>query len=95
MTDLDQIIAAGTLLIIETGEYSDQRWSGPVRVLRDVKRSYLAEHYRFSWKPQAERPWVDGPDPDGFLPWLVSAGHAEDVENVQAWHVGNYSEFEP
>ena len=95
MTDLDQVIAAGTLLIIETGEYSDRGWGGPVRILRDVKRSHLAEQYRASWKPDAKRPWDRGPSPDGFLPWLISAGHAEDVENIQSWHVGTYDEFEP
>lgn len=95
MTDLDQVIAAGTLLIIETGEYSDQRWTGPVRILRDVSRRELADGYRSTWKQDDERPWQTGADPDGFLPWLVTAGYAEDVENVQSWHVGNYSEFEP
>lgn len=94
MVDLDQIIAAGTLLIIETGEYSDQSWHGPVRMTRDATKRELADAYRAQWVKGPDY-WNDGPKPGDFLPWLVKAGHAEHVDNVQSWHVGSYGQFEP
>ena len=93
MTDLEQIIAVGTLLIIETGEYSDRRWDGPVRMLRSASRAQLAREYREQWTPPDE--WTEKPTEDGFLPWLVKAGYAEAVDGVMSWHVGNYGDFEP
>jgi len=94
MDELDKKMKRGTLLIIEMGEYSDRSWHGPVRLLKAASRRKLAEAYRAQWtKPPDD--WHDAPDPEGFLPWLVSAGWAEDVGNVHAWHVGNYSSFDP
>jgi hypothetical protein len=91
MNDLSQVLKAGTLLIVESGEYSDSRWAGPVRILKDAVKADLAEAYRREWKP--ENDWEDRPSPDGFLPWLVKTGRAEEVDNVHAWHVGSYSDF--
>jgi hypothetical protein len=96
-SDLDQVLEAGTLLIIETGEYSDQSWSGPVKVLKTVTKRELVDAFKAQWKP-GEHSWrdaEDGPGENDFLPWLVSSGHVEDVQNVHSWHVGNYGSFEP
>lgn len=95
MTDLDQVLKAGSLLIIETGEYSDSSWAGPVRLLKDARKADLAETYRDEWKPDPARPWEDHAEPHGFLPWLIKAGWAEAVEDVHSWHVGSYGRFEP
>ncbi len=92
MSDLSQRLKKGTLLIVETGEYSDRKWLGPVRMLKTVTKAKLAEDYRREWKKSS---WCDTPNPDDFLPWLIASGRAEDIENVHAWHVGSYNEFEP
>ena len=93
MNDTSQTLKKGTILIIETGEYSDRHWHGPVRLLKTTTKEKLAADYRRTWKPQNE--WEDRPEPSGFLPWLVQTKRAEDIENVHAWHVGSYGEFEP
>ena len=94
MDDLSQTLKKGTLLIIETGEYSDRDWRGPVRVLKTATKAQLADDYRREWKKTPDS-WHEEPDPDGFLPWLIASGRAEDVENVHSWHVGSYAEFQP
>ena len=94
MDDLSQTLKKGTLLIVETGEYSDRGWAGPVRLLKTFTKAQLADDYRSEWKKPKDG-WHDQPDPDGFLPWLIESGRAEDVDNVHSWHVGSYSEFEP
>lgn len=93
MSDLTQRLNAGDLLIIETGEYSDSRYHGPVRMLVSAMKQELAEAYRREWVQTDE--WKEEPDGDGFLPWLIRTKRAEHVDNVHAWHVGGYSEFEP
>jgi hypothetical protein len=95
MINLDQMFVAGTLLVVETGEYSDQRWDGPVRVLRDFTAREAAEKYITEWVAPKDEEWADLPTADGFLPWLVKERFVEAVDNVVAWHVGCYSRFEP
>lgn len=96
MNDLSQTLAAGTLLIIETGEYSDSRWDGPVRLLKASTKQELADAYRAEWKKEDfPNGWHDEACPEDFLPWLVKSGRAEAVEGVHSWHVGSYSEFTP
>ncbi len=90
--DLSQVLKKGTLLIIETGEYSDHSWSGPVRMLGDFTKADLAERFRAEWKPKYE--WEDRPNPGDFLPWLIEQKLAEHVDDVESWHVGSYGEFE-
>jgi hypothetical protein len=93
MNDLSRTLKKGTLLIIETGEYSDRSWSGPVRLLGDYVKADLAEEFKREWKP--ENDWDDRPSPGEFLPWLIKAGKAESVDDVEEWHVGSYGDFEP
>ena len=94
MTDLEQTLEVGTLLIIETGQYSDRTWRGPVRMTRAAKKSELAAAYVAQWRPTDDG-WRDEPDADGFLPWLVKEGYVEDVGDAHSWHVGSYGRFEP
>lgn len=94
MIDLSQTLKKGTLLIVETGEYSDRSWSDPVRVLKDVLKANLVEEFKRKWKKPKDG-WRDTPSPDDFLPWLVKTGYVEFVDNVHSWHVGSYGEFEP
>lgn len=95
MNDLRQTLKAGTFLVIETGEYSDRSWGGPVRMLKDATKGDLAEAFQAEWKPNPDYDWQLTPEPSDFLPWLVKAGWAEDVPNVESWHVGSYGRFEP
>jgi hypothetical protein len=90
MSDLSQTIKAGTLLIIETGEYSDRDWQSPVRVLKDFVKFDVAEEFKAL--PRSRR---RSPGPADFLPWLITAGYVEAVDDVTSWHVGCYSQFEP
>lgn len=93
MNDLRGTLKKGTLLILETGEYSDSSWHGPVRMLKSAAKADLVEAFKQEWKPTNE--WDDEPSPSDFMPWLIKAGWAEDVKNVEAWHVGSYGRFEP
>lgn len=92
MEDLDQTLTAGSLLMIETGEYSDYSFYGPVRVLRDVTKRELAEKSKVV---EPTEDWRDAAEPSDFLPWLVREGYVEAVDNVVSWHVGSYGEFMP
>lgn len=92
MTDLDQVLEAGTLLIIETGEYSDKSWDGPIRVVRAAKKGDLKAAFLASWMPTDA--WDETPGADDFLPWLIKEGWVEYVENVTSWHVGDYDAFD-
>jgi hypothetical protein len=94
ITDLSQTLKKGTLLVIETGEYSDRCTSDPVRLLKTATKEKLAEDFKKEWKP-TEFSWNDVPDPGDFLSWLVSSGRAEAVDDVHTWHVGSYGRFEP
>lgn len=94
MNDLRETLKKGSLLVIETGEYSDRSWANPVRMRKSATKSDLVDAFRAQWKP-SESTWNDKPDPSEFLPWLVAAGWVEDVDNVAAWHVGSYGDFEP
>lgn len=94
--DLSQVLKKGTLLIIETGEYSDRDYHGPVKLLRTFTKQELADSYRTEWKKEDYKDsYRDEPNPDDFLPWLVKSKRAEHVDNAHSWHVGSYSEFEP
>jgi hypothetical protein len=95
VNDNSQVLKKDTLLIVETGEYSDRSWNGPVRMIKDAVKTDLADAYRRDWKPEFDWQEGDRPEPDGFLPWLVKAGYAEHVEGVTSWHVGSYGDFEP
>lgn len=97
MNDLQQPLKKGTLLVIETGEYSDRNWFGPVRMLKTASKADLIEKFREQWKPpaDAEYEWEKKPNSGDFMPWLVKSGFAEDVPNVESWHVGSYGDFDP
>lgn len=95
MNDLNQFLNVGTVLVIETGEYSDRQSCSPVRVIRRFKKSSVANNFKKEWKPDSEDYWRKGPSPHDFLPWLVAKGYVEAIDNTHDWHVGSYGEFEP
>lgn len=95
MNDLSQKLEKGNLLIVETGEYSDRGWGGPVRMLVSATKQELADAYRAEWnKKDYPDNWHGEIGPDDFLPWLIKSKRAEHVD-VHAWHVGSYSDFHP
>lgn len=94
MNDLAQTLKAGSLLIIETGEYSDKNWLGPVRVLRDFTKQEVADKYKKQHRVPDDEDWKTEPDPHDFLPWLVKRKYVEHVD-ADSWHVGSYGQFEP
>lgn len=95
MINSELTLDEGTILIIETGEYSDHSWHGPVRILKTVTRRELSEKFQSDWIPDPLDEFQTTPEPYDFLPWLVKNGFAEHVDNVQTWHVGSYGRFEP
>jgi hypothetical protein len=100
MTDLSQTLKKGTLLIVETGEYSDRSCNGPVRLLKTFTKAQLVEDFRSEWKSfvKTSDDWRytdDVLDSNAFLPWLITSGRVEEVDIVHSWHVGSYGEFKP
>ncbi len=83
------IIPSGSLLIIETDEYSDKTWEGPFRVLKDLDQAVVSQAFRNQSFGQPH-----GALASDFLPWLVKNGYVEDETNCFAWHVGTYG-FDP
>lgn len=95
-SDLNQVLKKGTLLVIETGAYSDRNWEGPVRLLKDFKKADVVDFFLKQWKKPPDDVWnTYGPSPDEFLPWLVKNRYVEAVDGVSTWHVGSYSKFDP
>jgi hypothetical protein len=92
MNDLSQRLEIGTLLMIETGDYSDISVSDPVRVIRAFCKDEVASAFRAAFVPDDE--WQEEPDASDFLPWLVAGGYVENVDNAHRWHVGSWG-FEP
>lgn len=93
--DLSVTLEAGSLLIIETGIYSDKQWNGPVRLLKTVTKQELVDQFNASpVHRELGDDWKDAHEPGDFLPWLIANGFVEHVD-VHAWHVGYSSRFEP
>lgn len=92
MSDLNVTLKAGTLLVIELGEYSDYTYDGPVRVVRDFVKADVVEAYRAA--PPAND-WSGPAEPGEFLAWLIKEGYVEALDDVHSWHVGSYGDFQP
>lgn len=86
-------IKAGTILVLETGEYSDYTFHGPLRVLRDFDQAEVVGLHREQWTPPNE--WEHEPDTDSLMGWLVTSGYVEAIDNVVSWHIGSYGRVEP
>lgn len=96
-------ITAGTLLTLETGEYSDFTYHGPFRVVRDFDQQEVINAFLAAWPTErtrcnSEEGWPrydedDAPPPSAFAPFLTRLGYIEDLPSV-SWHVGSYGRFE-
>ncbi len=90
---MNEVLEPGSLLLIETGEYSDRQTHGPVRVLKRLDKNAVAAQYVAEFKVDPKEDWIERPAPDKFLPWLVAKGYAEDLK-CSTWHAGSYSSFD-
>lgn len=72
------------LVILEQGEYSDFRWIGLFKALRDFHEDEVARDFKASL-PEED----DWEDIDKFVPFLVKEGYLEEIE-VRTWPLGAY-----
>ena len=79
--------AAGDLLMLTEGEYSDKGWSGPFKVLRPFQRRGVYETFMAQWKPADD--WQERADPSDFIAWLATQGFIEDAPS-KSWYLGSY-----
>lgn len=79
-------IAAGTTLTITMGCYSDYRFVGPFRVLKDINTDEITARI----KEDCGSEDYDASTSD-VTPWLVKNGFIEDLTGTFEWHVGDYS----
>lgn len=85
-------ITTGTLLTLETGEYSDYTFHGPFTVLREFDQAEAVAQFRVQWVAPNE--WTDEPDTDQFMGWLTQERYIEPAENVFSWRIGGYGRLE-
>lgn len=93
-------IKAGSILTLETGEYSDFTYHGPFKVLKDINQRQVVELFRAQWKPTLDPgeelgAWDNHPDPYEFMWWLTKEGYIEDIASHHSWHIGSYGRLEP
>lgn len=92
----NRLLKKDSLLIIETGEYSDSSWIGPVKMLVDKTKQELADEFKSEFVFDPDINCVgEGPSPYDFLPWLIKKRYAENYDNINSWHIGSYNSFNP
>ncbi len=85
-------IKAGTILVLEHGEYSDYGFDGPFKVLKDFDQAEIAEVFREQWKPAYEGDtYISERD---FIAWLSKEFYIKDIAGCHHWHIGSYG-FQP
>lgn len=72
---------AGSLITLETGEYSDFGYAGPFRVLRDIDIQAVVTEFKDA------RGHGVGAGEQAFIAWLSAAGYIEDVDCAR-WYLG-------
>ena len=83
---MDHIYKVGTILLLETGEYSDYGYCGQLVTLCDLDLREAMDEYKGQYKAKGE--W-DGPDQSGFVGWLCSTQKCAALE-CQTAHIGSY-----
>jgi hypothetical protein len=97
MSDLDKVMKAGDLLVLETGDYDGRDVHEPLRLKGNASRRQLANAYLGHWR----RPEVALGRPEkypparGFRAWLIAAGWAEEVLFTHTWAIGDGESFHP
>ena len=77
----------GTILVLESGAYSDTEWHGPFKVLKELDLRAEIKNFKTGPRP------VGGFGPYAFIAWLNTNGFIEDIPHESA-HVGSYGEVE-
>lgn len=81
---------AGTVIALETGEYSDFGYIGHVVTTRECDFPALAAQYKDEFVAKDE--W-DEADPGGFVGWLTIHQHVFPA-TVSTLHIGSYGRLE-
>lgn len=97
MSDLTQLIPAGTILLIEQGEYADFFTENPLRVIKPFIKADVVAEYTAEWRQSEwfEPDYREEPTPEFFSAWLLQKGYVEPINDVHRWHVGAYNTFSP
>ena len=77
---------AGTILLLERGEYSDFGYEAQLVTLCELDLRQAIEDYKEQHKTKDE--W-DTPDPSGFAGWLCSTQKCAQL-NCETAHIGSY-----
>ena len=88
------LIKRGTILTLESGEYSDSAWHGPFNVLREFDQENVRDLFLGQWANQHPELAWNRAEILEFIAWLHRNGYIEDVPQAQSWHLGGY-EFDP
>ena len=80
------IYKAGTILLLEEGEYSDFGYCGQLVTLDELNISDAVETFKSSFVPKNE--W-DTPDPGAFVAWLCTTQRCAAL-NHETLHIGSY-----
>ena len=83
---------AGELFALSSGEYSDYRFNGLYRALKDLDLVELARGYYEQCLPSNWNQGEKEADDAGWGAWLIANGYAEEVPYDEI-HCGSY-EFE-
>ena len=86
---VDERLAVGTVLIIESGMNDEIGWDSPLRVVRSFTRREAVDAFRAT----ASSPSEDLRASD-FAPFLIDAGFVRLVPERSTWFVG-HDHFEP
>lgn len=80
----------GTILLLETGEYSDFGYEAQLVTLCDLDLRDAIERYKSQFIAKDE--W-DEADPCGFVGWLCATQQCAQLE-CQTAHIGSYGRLE-
>lgn len=84
------IYEPGTILLLESGEYSDFGYVAQLVTLCHLDLRAAIAEYEAGYDSKNE--W-DTPDPDGFSSWLCSTQKCAQLE-CQTAHIGSYGRLE-
>lgn len=86
MSDRMEIIPAGSLLTVSTGEYSDYSVHGVFRAVKDIDASQLLDEW-IAAHPEEEESYCF--EYGNFLADVVRQGLLEPIESWE-WHLADY-----
>ena len=90
---------AGSLLLFESGRYSDKMTHGPFHVLKDIDRDAVTKDFLLFWEKHREvlneeagyqlYDETDYPEIDVFIVYLARNAYIEDAA-AYSWYLGDY-----